>query len=590
MKNNRYRTDLEPASSPDNRHPKTYPDMRTFFISTFRCITMTEGDTSPGQPGTPPLGRREFIVGGSIAGVAGCTRDRAGEDQSDGDPSPGDSSEPLALLLTWQRDPTSTMTIDWHSKQDEVVDPTLSSREAGTEEWEDVSADTNPFDLFERDIHRVELDGLESATTYEFRVDDSRVYTFRTLPGQLDREITFAVGGDADHDPPEQSNWARVAEQVMDYDLDFFIIGGDLAYADGGTAGNHRSRWRNWFDVVNSRLIDDDGRVIPLVAAIGNHECKDFYYFAADEYEDSDEWRTSFAPYFYNLFAFPGLPGYAVLDVGDYLSIPLLDSDHTNPVQAQTNWLEEVLSERTDVDHVLPTYHVPAWPSNRSFDGRTERAVRGQWVPLFEAYGVRMAFEHHDHALNISYPIRDGEIDPTGVVYVGDGPLGHSEREPSLDRWYLNRTKNRFNADVVTITPNEIAVRAIDDRGHVLHELGRAGPEYDITHYPHIGLDRLSEYFLAGWDVELQTTIANSSPVVMNEIDVHLEGVEEDFGFERDDEVQVDELASGEQIQLRWIGEAPDVSDDVEIQTVISFTVDGEPREETRTDWLPIGY
>ncbi|MFP4171317.1 MAG: hypothetical protein ACLFV4_00245 [Candidatus Hydrogenedentota bacterium] len=77
--------------------------------------------------------------------------------------------------------------------------------------------------------------------------------------------------------------------------------------------------------------------------------------------------------------------------------------------------------ERDSVPHVFPNYHVPAYPSHRSYDGGVQTQVRENWVPLFEGNNVQVAFENHDHAYKRTYPIRDGEISSGGIVYLGDG-------------------------------------------------------------------------------------------------------------------------------------------------------------------------
>lgn len=538
-------------------------------------------DSGDGEPRLP-VRRRQVLVSGSVAGVAGCM----GPLQSD-----PVRYEPEVLLLTWQEDPTSTITIDWHDEPDADAPSTVSYRPESNEDWSEATADAHSFELYDREIYRVEVGDLRADTTYEFRFEDEPTYRFRTLPETLDRDVRFAVGGDSDPDPPEDSTWGRVVDQTMGYDLDFFMIAGDLAYADGGDRGSHLERWHNWLEVATNRLQDDENRMVPIVAGIGNHECVDGYWYSDAAYEDSDRWREGFAPYFYNFFAFPGHPGYGVLDLGEYASIPMLDSDHTNPIMGdQTDWLESVLAERTDVDHVLPTYHVPGWPSVRYFNGRTETDVREHWVPLFEEYNVRLVFEHHDHAFNVTYPLRDGEIDPSGVVYVGDGPLGHSERDPGFDRWFMNRTKARYNADVVTISDEGIRVQTVDDQGTELHELSRDGPEYAIRHYPHISVELIATVVETGDEFGLRTEVINSTPVSMTDLTVSVEGRGATFDFETDDPSVFDELPSRTQERVSWTGTAPDEEDDFEILTTVAFTVDGEEREETRTDWIPVGW
>lgn len=533
-----------------------------------------------------PIRRRELIVGGSAVGLAGCLGDR-GDDTVD----LPTALRPPTLLLTWQRDPTSTMTIDWHTDPDEAYTPRLQYRAQDADDWATTDAETHGIDIYERDINRVELTDLAPDTTYEFRFGEEPTYRFRTLPATLDRELRFAVGGDADGDPVASSDWGQVARHLVDYDLDFFVIAGDLAYADGGDHGSADQRWRNWLDVASTALMEDDGRVVPIVAGIGNHECVDGYYYSATDYEDTDEWRESFAPYFYNFFAFPDHPGYAALDVGDYLSIPILDTDHTTPVAGdQTDWLADVLAERSGVDHVIPIYHVPGWPSERSFEGRTESAIREHWVPLFENNGVRLAFEHHDHAHKFTYPLRQGEIDPTGIVYVGDGPLGHSERDPGTGRWYLNRTKDRYNGDVVTLDTEGAIVTAVDINGRELYEYDIRDDELDITHYPHIEFSVVSDVIDAGGRAVVRVNVSNASPVAFTDVDVTVRGAGHDFDFESEDNTKFEELPSGDRHSIGWQGRAPDLEDDVEVVTTVTYTVDGREREESRSDWIPIGW
>src|SRR5690625_7577205 len=81
-----------------------------------------------------------------------------------------------------------------------------------------------------------------------------------------------------------------------------------------------------------------------------------------------------------NLFSFPkeqwsatSFNHYGVLDFGDYLSLFILNTDHSNRMEgAQTNWLRNQLNNRRGVDHVLPVYHVSGGPACR-----TVRGVRG---------------------------------------------------------------------------------------------------------------------------------------------------------------------------------------------------------------------
>jgi acid phosphatase type 7 len=408
---------------------------------------------------------------GAVVAVAAC---QPPEDSGLPAEAGSGSLEPPALMLSWQRDPTTTMTVDWHTALADEGDTVVHYKRVEVEDWQAVTGDARPFELFGRTLHRAELTGLEPETDYVFRVGEyDRVYRFRTMPRSLaGRSIVFATGGDTQHVPAllRQTN-----QVVMEHDPDFVVWGGDLAYANGGESSIHRLNWAWWFETNLASLVGDDGRVVPIIVAIGNHEVRGGYYKNHEGFEATDAWRERIAPYFYNLFAFPGHPGYGALDFGDYLSLVVLDSDHTSPIDgAQRTWLDRTLAERGErgVSHVLPIYHVPAFPSHRSFEATVQTRVREEWVPLFEAHGVSLAFESHDHAYKRTHPIRGGEIDPDdGIVYMGDGAWGVSTRSgDSKDEWYIDEFASERHAIVVTLEDESLRATVVSEEGAIIDE------------------------------------------------------------------------------------------------------------------------
>jgi acid phosphatase type 7 len=394
------------------------------------------------------------------------------------------ATEPVGLYLTWQQDPTTTMTIDWHTTGDAGT-PVVEYRAAGSGTWETSPPQSLVFPHSDRTVHRAELTGLQPATAYRFRFgEQSRMYSFRTMPVDASNPIRFAAGGDTRHDQVWMEETNR---QVLAYDPDFVIFGGDLAYADGRE--DRLDRWYEWFDAYKNTLITPEGRVIPVLVAIGNHEVQGGYYNRDDNerraggppYTGDDASRERIAPFFYSLFATPGQPGYKVIDFGDYLSIVLLDTDHSNPIDgAQTRWLETVLDARQHVPHVFPLYHVPAFPSVRSFEGEVSARVREHWVPLFERSTVRVAFENHDHAYKRTHPIRNGQISADGIVYLGDGCWGVGEREIGRDQggeppWYLHRARSKRHFILATIHGPHQHFLMVDNQGQVIDEYPDTG-------------------------------------------------------------------------------------------------------------------
>lgn len=374
---------------------------------------------------------------------------------------------PVGLMLTWQRDPTTTMTIDWHRRAEELDHPPmLQARPRGQERWTTFEAERLDFPFSDRKIDRLELTGLLPGTEYEFRGSlDSPVFYFRTAPAKLEGRLRLAVGGDMRH---RQSRMESINRVAMAEEPDIIYLGGDYAYADGRE--DRLYRWYEYFDAKRNSLIAPDGRVPPVIGAIGNHEVRGGYTWGRMV---NDAARLEFAPYYYALFAFPGLPGYGVLDFGDYLSLVVLDSDYTNPIPgAQTDWLRATLAARRNVPHVLPTYHVPAYPSHRSFDDRAASLVRNHWPPLFDEFGIRLAFEHHDHLYKRTHPIRNNRIDPNGVVYMGDGAWGVWTRDPHPvdETWYLAQAENTLHVIMVDLYPDRQELYVLNPDGERIDE------------------------------------------------------------------------------------------------------------------------
>lgn len=422
-----------------------------------------------------------FIMAAVPAAMSGSNSGITGSNSGMTETTAGISEsfeEPKALLLTWQYDPATTMTIDWHVVPENEGERVLYYKPVGDEEWNEAESFRHFFPYSNRIIHRTQLTGLDPDSEYRFRVSHfEREYKFRTMPAELDRPVRFATGGDTDHSPDGRTY--EMNQVVMEYDLDFIAWGGDLAYNDGGDP-DRGIRWYGWFEANYNTLVSEDGRVVPIVVGIGNHEVKRYiggnqwYNFDGTirSFEPTAEWRQDVAPFFYNLFAFPGQPGYGVLDFGDYMSLFILDSGHTNTTDGpQRDWLESELRERhrQNISHIFPVYHVPAYPSHRSFGGTSRTNVRENWVPLFEEYGVRVAFENHDHTYKRTHPIRDGEIAGDGIVYIGDGAWGRSPREgSSRDEWYINEFASQQHAIIVTLEGETQEYIMITPEGEIL--------------------------------------------------------------------------------------------------------------------------
>ena len=407
--------------------------------------------------------------------------------------------------LTWQRDPATTMTVNWVNLYADQP-PTVSYRKLGDTEWltaDGKSAAAAPSVL---QVRSVEVTGLAPDTTYElvlgvppapkplipeavtsaltpakkaedeteqppkpYVVKDTRsTYRFRTMPAELSRPVRFVAGGDMMHSREFVDAMNKRAGAL---DPDFAILGGDLAYENGMEA----TRYIDWFQSWTKHARGKGGRLIPMVVAIGNHEVRGGYRGKIPED----------APYFYGFFPLPGNRSYYALDFGKYLSILALDSGHTHAVTGpQAAWLGEALSARAEQRYVFPVYHWPIYGTAKAtataLPSETKRSIemRAQWVPHFERHGVTAVFENDHHNFKRTHPIRGHKRDDkNGIVYLGDGAWGVTPRTVPKNAWYLAKAEPRRHLYHVTLPPKgPVQVEAIDAKGVVFDKSSIARP------------------------------------------------------------------------------------------------------------------
>ncbi len=316
-------------------------------------------------------------------------------------------------------------------------------------------------------VQRLDFVGLQPGTTYEAVIDGTdQAFRFRTAPVRLDAPLVFAEGGDVG---TEDEYVVPLHRHAAAWAPLFGLVGGDLAYGNGTDEKAWVEYLQLWHKHMQSRSDTDQApRLIPMLVTIGNHEVPGG--FAKRRHD---------APFYYALF--DGLydtRNYATLDFGEpaYLSLILLDSGHTSRVRGwQTDWLAEALPPRESVPHLFAAYHVPAYPSHRTVNdgprGAVRRAVRVNWVPLFERHGVDAVFEHDDHTYKRTR-LRDGKIVPDGtprsVLYLGDGAWGKGGR-PVRERDYLEVAEAKRHVIRVEIRPDGSQhFRAVDVRGETI--------------------------------------------------------------------------------------------------------------------------
>ncbi len=376
--------------------------------------------------------------------------------------------QPATLFLTWQRDPTTTMTLQWIGALGESEDIRIYHAAEPGGLWQIESPIVRPYPKTDLKVFRAELTELAPDTSYQFRIGrNSATYRFRTMPAKATNAIHFISGGDCGTNAHTIANNIQAARQ----DPMFAIVGGDLGYDNGKSVETSLAFIRNY----SRHMVGRDGRLIPLIACIGNHEVDGGF----------DKQRVK-APFFNALFdgLYPDA-NYATLDFGDYLSLVLLDSGHTEPIGGeQTSWLESTLKARVDHPHVFAVTHVPAYPSFRvtpatqpSEQPKAGAGVgnRAFWVPLFDKYRVPVVLEHHDHTFKRTRKLLDGMVNDNGVLYLGDGSWGKLRSPKSPEKLhYLAASSHDYHLSLHCIQGEERFHLALDEFGRVM-DVGHSG-------------------------------------------------------------------------------------------------------------------
>jgi len=379
--------------------------------------------------------------------------------------------DPSVLYLSWLRDPSSTMTIQWLAKDNE--ESRVYYNQKGEQQWHEQKGTSYPINASDEIMHVAELDHLAPNTIYSFKIGvEGSAYSFRTMPKSLEEHsLKFAVGGDAYF---YLKLFEEMNHTIAKHDPDFIVVGGDIAYTKGkrGLFVDKEwefKRWKTFFENWKKQMVTSDGRLIPILAVVGNHDVR----------SKSEELIKQ--ELFYQFFIFPTpYVSYRALDFEEYLSLFFLDTDHTYPIESkQTDWLEQALSERQEALHKIALYHVAAYPSVYAYGGKIPKKIRRHWVPLFEKYGVSTAFEHHNHAYKVTKRLKQGKTNPSGVLYLGDGSWGVTPRKVK------NRGKRKYLAKVVSV--NSFWLATITKESSIFDSYTLEGKlldhiEYNINH------------------------------------------------------------------------------------------------------------
>jgi hypothetical protein len=357
---------------------------------------------------------------------------------------------PDQIVATFGGDPARRVAVAWRTapgierallELSSADEPTLAPRihEATTDRIDAPRTLNQPAVL----RHTVALSDLRPDTRYTYRVGTtggpwSTPRTFRTAP-EAPREIRFLAFGDVQED---YDSFVPLLRRALEHvpEPDFVVFAGDLV-----SRGNDTDDWDAFFAALDAVPLP-----APLLPALGNHEllpgdAPDLYrrlFVLPTNGPDSLEPERA-----YSL---------------DYAGVRLVVLD-SNTDGGQTPWLERLLAapRATPRAPALAVAHHGAYTSR---PGRYFPRVREQWAPLFEAHGVPLVLQGHDHAYLRTVPI--GTPGTTYLIATAGGKF-----YPQAHHAYAARAfADTATFQIVTASPHDgrVTLETRDADGRIL--------------------------------------------------------------------------------------------------------------------------
>jgi hypothetical protein len=330
--------------------------------------------------------------------------------------------------VMWVDDPATTMTIGWEqiSGSDPVV---YFDKYNGGQDF----ANYGLYQKADRKVwskgmnnHFARLTNLQPNTIYHFIIKDSegvsQKMSFKTAPDNPYERLSIIAGGDSRNHRKARCKANLLVSKLRPHAV---MFGGDM------TGGDIERQWKAWFDDWQ-KTMTADGHLTPIIPARGNHEASN------QSLVDMFDVRNKKNMYALNL-------GGSLLRIYTLNSMIAAGGD-------QRNWLENDLSENTQVKWKMAQYHHAIRPH---MSKKSERnAQLKNWGTLFYKYGVDLVCESDAHVVKTTYPIRpskergsdEGFIrdDERGTVYVGEGCWGAPLRRSNDDKSWT-RASGSFN-------------------------------------------------------------------------------------------------------------------------------------------------
>jgi predicted phosphodiesterase len=286
-------------------------------------------------------------------------------------------------------------------------------------------------------VHRATLTGLETETSYSYRVQSgattSPTFTFRTAPRN---ETPFAAAWWGDNHQGTVTLRTHVANMLA-HGPDLICVAGDMV-----NSGDLLDEWHNyWFKPLEHLQL---AQTHPVIYARGNHDGEHALAYAYSALPGNEAW-----------FAF---------DYGNTRFIFLDSETATSSSPEQFAWLQAELSrpETQRAAFRVVCFHRPPYVNLWNGGGHTgEGWVQTDWVPLFEEKNVDLVISGHAHNYNRGMQ--------RGVTYVVSGGGGGTLDVQRVANWPLYTVEySRYHFDLMEVVGETLSWQTFDEQNQLL--------------------------------------------------------------------------------------------------------------------------
>lgn len=297
--------------------------------------------------------------------------------------------------------------------------------------------------------HHAPLKNLKPNTVYYLAIETdegiSREYHFKSAPKNR-QTFKLIYGGDSRTHVDVARQINQQISQMIDKDdsIAGLIHGGDYAVT------TRLGVWVEWLAAYNLTTTEN-GKLLPIIPVIGNHDV------------------GGKSPIFRQAYGYPGgTNDYYTCLLTPSIGIVCLNTE-ISAEGNQREFLEKSLTKlkRKRVKWQLAAFHRPVYPGVKQ-----PGAGRVSWVPLFEEFNIDLVLESDGHCIKRTVPIRGDKEATDGIVYLGEGGYGAPQRDPKLDRWYL-QGDNAFagkgdHVMMLEFTPDTVNYSALLSTGDIV--------------------------------------------------------------------------------------------------------------------------